>query len=98
MFRHCVMFNWADDASDEAKAAVAAGLDELAKMDCVGSFKHGADAGLRDDNYDYVAVGDFDSIAAYRTYATDPGHLEMIANVIRPAISSRVAVQYHYDG
>lgn len=92
------MFRWAEGTTDETKAAVASGLDEMIKLDCVSAYKHGADAGISDGNFDYVAVGDFESIAAYRAYATDPGHLDLIASVIKPAISSRAAVQYHYDG
>jgi len=98
MFRHCVMFTWSDDATDEAKAAVSAGLDELAKMDAITTYRHGPDAGVSDGNWDYVAVGDFASVDHYRIYANDQDHLDLIANVIRPAISARAAVQYEFEG
>jgi len=35
---------------------------------------------------------------AYRTYASDEDHLALIADVIKPAISARAAVQFHFDG
>ena len=95
MFRHCVMFKWADDVSNDAKTAVSAGLDELAKMPCITDYRHGPDAGVSDGNWDYVAVGDFASQAEYTIYATDAEHLALIADVIRPHISARAAVQYH---
>lgn len=96
MFRHCVMFRWSDEATDEAKAAVAAGLDELAKMDCITTYKHGPDAGVSDGNWDYVAVGDFADVEAYRVYATDTDHVALITDVIKPNISARAAVQYSF--
>ena len=58
MFRHCVMFRWADDVSDETQATVSAGLDALATLPCVSAYHHGPDAGVSDGNWDYVAVGD----------------------------------------
>lgn len=94
MFRHCVMFKWAEGVSDEAKAAVSAGLDELANLDAIAHYHHGPDANLSDGNWDYVAVGDFASPEDYQTYATDAGHLALIADVIKPNISARAAVQY----
>jgi len=94
MFRHCVMFKWADDVSDDIKAAVRAGLDELVKLDCVSAYHHGPDAGVSDGNWDYVAVGDFASVDEYQAYATEAGHVELITSLIKPNISARAAVQY----
>lgn len=96
MFRHCVMFKWVDDVSADAKAAVSAGLDELAELACVQSYHHGPDAGVSDGNWDYVAVGDFVSVDEYKIYATDEGHLTLIADLIKPNISARAAIQYDY--
>jgi len=90
------MFKWAEGVTDEAKAAVRAGLDELAKMDCIATYRHGPDAGVSDGNWDYVAVGDFASVDDYRKYANDADHQALIANVIKPSISARAAVQYEY--
>ena len=95
MFRHCVMFRWADDVSDETKAMVSAGLDELAKLACVQTYHHGPDAGVSDGNWDYVAVGDFSSVDDYRTYAADADHVQLITDWIKPNISARAAVQYN---
>lgn len=97
MFRHCVMFKWAEGVSDDAKAAVSAGLDELAKLDAVADYRHGPDAGVSEGNYDYVVVGDFTSVDNYKIYATDEDHLTLIADHIKPNISARAAVQYHVD-
>lgn len=89
------MFTWADHASDEAKAAVSAGLDGLADLACVSEYRHGPDAGVSEGNWDYVAVGDFATVEDYQAYAQDAGHQKLIAEVIKPNISARAAVQYH---
>ena len=94
MFRHCVMFRWKPGTGDNVKAAIAAGLNELAHLEGVLSYTHGADLGLRDDNWDYVVVGDFVDEAAYRGYATDPGHVELIQTLIVPNIEERAGAQY----
>lgn len=94
MFRHCVMFKWSDDVADGVKAAVSEGLDELAKLDFVVNYHHGPDAQVSDGNWDYVAVGDFASPADYQSYATDPGHVALVTDLIKPNISARAAVQY----
>lgn len=94
MLRHCVMFTWSDDVTEEAKAAVSAGLDGLASLPGVASYRHGPDVGISEGNWDYVVVGDFETTEAYESYATDQGHLDLIAEKIRPFITGRAAVQY----
>lgn len=94
MLRHCVMFTWNENATDDIKAAVSAGLDQLGLLDGVVAYKHGPDAGISDGNWDYVVVGDFESVDGYRSYAADAGHLDLIATLIKPNISGRAAVQY----
>lgn len=95
MLRHTVMFKWNDETTDETKAAVAAGLDELASRGF--ALRHGGDVGISDGNWDYAVVGEFDDAAGYTTYATDADHVALIANIIKPAISARAAVQYQLD-
>ncbi|MEM7095471.1 MAG: Dabb family protein [Actinomycetota bacterium] len=94
MIRHVVLFTFSDDATDDDKAAIAAGLDRMAELDCVSSFSHGPDAGLVDGNWDYTVVADFEDAPAYGVYANDADHLALIADVIKPAISGRAAVQF----
>lgn len=94
MFRHSVMFRWNDDATSEAKAAVAAGLDALSTMECISTFTHGGDLGVSDGNWDYAVVADFASEEHYAIYANDVDHLALIADVIKPNIAGRTAVQF----
>ena len=95
MFRHCVMFRWADDVSDETQATVSAGLDALATLPCVSAYHHGPDAGMSDGSWDHLAVGDFASVDDYRAYAADESHVQLIAEWIKPNITARAAVQYN---
>jgi len=94
MLRHCVMFRWTDDATDAAKAEVVRGLDRMTELDCVASMVHGPDAGLVDANWDYVVNAEFTSGDRYLEYAQDADHLALIAEVIRPILSDRAAVQF----
>jgi len=96
MFRHVVMFRWNDDVTEEIKAEIGAELDRLAGLDSVAAYAHGPDAGVSDGNWEYAIVGDFNSVEDYQAYATEAGHLEMIANLVRPNISARAAVQYEH--
>jgi hypothetical protein len=96
MFRHVVMFRWKDDVTSEHIEAVSAGLDDLVStIDEIKSYRHGPDAGLSDQNFDYVVVGDFDSVADYEVYRDHPVHQELIANLIAGRLAGRAAVQYH---
>jgi hypothetical protein len=88
------MFRWNDDVSDDAKAAIAAGLDRMAQLDSVAAYAHGPDAGLRDGNWDYVVVADFRSVDDYYEYSADADHQQLITEHIAPNVSARAAVQY----
>lgn len=95
MFRHVVMFKWADDVDGAHVAAVAAGLDGLvAAIPEIRRYRHGPDAGVSDGNYDYVVVGDFDSVDDYRRYRDHEAHRALIRDLIAGRLAERAAVQY----
>ncbi|MFN3258096.1 MAG: Dabb family protein [Ilumatobacter sp.] len=95
MFRHVVMFKWNDDVDDAHVDATAAALDELtARMPEVRGYRHGRDLGLTEGNFDYVIVGEYESIDDYVTYRDHPDHRALIANYIAGRVSARAAVQY----
>jgi hypothetical protein len=96
VFRHVVMFRWADDVDDGHVADVGARLDRLADtIEEIRSYRHGVDAGVNDGNFDYVVVADFDSVDDYLAYRDHPAHTAFIADVIAGRIDARAAVQYH---
>ena len=99
VIRHVVMFRWNDEATDEAKQAVVDGLAALpGVIPEIRAYAFGPDARLRDDNWDFVVVGDFDDAEAYLTYSNDATHQAVIAQHIAPNISERAAVQYELPG
>lgn len=98
MFRHVVMFRWAEAVDDEHVADVAARLDTLpATIDVIRRYEHGRDARFSEGNFDYVVVADFDSAEDYVAYRDHPAHTAFIAALIAGSIAERSAVQYHLD-
>jgi len=95
MIRHVVMFRWVDGTTDEQIAAVSEGLAELpGLMPEIRRYEFGADLALAEGNLDFVVVADFDDVDAYISYRDNADHQSLIAQVIRPVIAERVAVQY----
>ncbi len=98
MFRHVVMFEWKDgvDPADIESAGTA--LDALVvTMPEVISYVHGPDAGVSDGNFDYVIVGDYATVEDYAVYRDHPEHQRVIAELIKPHVAKRAAVQYFVD-
>lgn len=93
------MLRWNDEVTDEAKQAVADGLAALPDaIPEICAYTFGPDAGLRDGNWDYVVVGDFDDAESYLTYANEATHQALIAEHIAPNIAERAAVQFEVPG
>ena len=89
------MFKWNDDVDAAHVEATGCALDALvATIPEVGEYRHGADLGLTDGNYDYVIVGEYASIDDYVTYRDHPDHQQVIADYITGRVSARSAVQY----
>jgi uncharacterized protein (DUF1330 family) len=95
MLRHVVLFTWSDDADEATRAEALAALRRLPEeVGGMTAFAVGDDAGLVEGNADTALVADFPDEAAYRRYADDPRHQEVIARLVRPHLAARSAVQY----
>ena len=95
MFRHVVMFSWADGVDDAQIAAVAAALDALpSKIGVLRSYRHGPDAGISDGNFDYVVVADLNNADDFATYRNHPDHVAVIQGLLAGRVKQRAAVQY----
>ena len=95
MLRHVVLFTWTDSADAGTRAATLAALRRLPEeVGGMTAFAVGPDAGLAEGNADTALVADFPDVEAYRGYATDPRHLAVIAEHVRPYLAARSAVQY----
>lgn len=95
MFRHVVMFEWVDGVDPADIEAMGAALDALVDtVPEVVSYLHGPDLGVSDGNYDYVIVGEYASVEDYVVYRDHPEHQRIIAELIKPHVAKRAAVQY----
>jgi hypothetical protein len=95
MIRHVVTFTWSEVADAERRATSVQALRRL-RQD-VGGMTHlvvAQDAGLSDGNAHTVLIADFPDVEAYYRYAQDPVHLAVIAEHVRPWLTTRSAVQY----
>ncbi len=89
------MFRWTPEATEEQKQRVTAELSRLpALLPVLRAYRMGADLGVNEGNFDWVAVADFDDLEGYLTYRDNPEHRSIIAEFIRPIIAERAAVQY----
>ena len=97
MFRHVVMFRFADDTTDEQKEALRAGLRRLPEViPEISAYRFGDDLGLRDDNFDFVVTADFDSLDNFVVYRDHPDHQKVIADLLAPIITARAGVQFEW--
>jgi hypothetical protein len=95
MLRHVVLFTWTEDTDPDTRAATIAALRRLPEeVGGMTSFAVGPDAGLAEGNAHTALVADFPDGDAYRAYATDPRHLAVIAEHVKPHLANRSAVQY----
>jgi hypothetical protein len=105
MFRHCVLLKFIEQATNEQKQEVfesiigipnqiAAAMSDDGIEPLTISYSVGFNAGTRDDNYDLVVIGDFETQDDYDIYAAHPKHLEVISVSIAPILENRSAIQY----
>ena len=98
MIRHVVMFRFRDDADAAERQAVHGAIATMPEATGVTeAYAIGPDLGLAEGNFDFVVVGDFADQAAYESYRDNAEHQRIVAEVIRPAVSDRAAIQYEID-
>ncbi|MBG0826526.1 Dabb family protein [Planomonospora sp. ID67723] len=99
MFRHVVLFTWADGTTDEQRTAVATELGRLPEIiPEIRAYTLGTDAGVNPGNHEFALIADFDSVDDYLVYRDHPAHQAVIAEHIKPILASRAAVQYTVGG
>jgi hypothetical protein len=95
MFRHVVLFNWTDDATEVQKHALAGELRKLPTMiDEIRLYHVGFDAGINPGNCDFAVVADFDDADGYLAYRDHPVHRKVVEHYVNPIVARRSAVQY----
>jgi len=92
---HVAIFTWKPGVTDTERAELCAALAALPVLiPDIRAYRFGADAGLAPGNDEFAIVADFDDDAAYRRYATDPRHLDVIDRLLKPIMQSRHAAQF----
>ncbi len=92
------MFEWVDGVDNADIDAMADALDALvATVPEVVSYVHGPDVGLSEGNFDYVIVGEYASVEDYVVYRDHPEHQRIIAELVKPHVAKRAAVQFQAD-
>ena len=96
MITHLVMFRWKPEIPDGQVEKITAALSSLpGVIPTVRSYRCGPDAGTGSaGNFDYAVAATFDDIDGWRVYDEDAEHNRVRAEVIRPWIAERAAVQF----
>ena len=97
MLRHIAMFRFAPETTPDQIELMVEGLRSLpGHIPEVRAFTIGRDLGLREGNWDYAVVADFDDVDGWRVYAADAVHQQVIAEQITPIITERTSVQFEW--
>ena len=95
MFRHISLLTFSSEstrADHEAARDALLGLPALIPE--LRAYTVGIDVGINEGNATLGVVADFDSVDDYRVYARQPDHLRIIAELIRPFLTLRTAIQH----
>jgi heme-degrading monooxygenase HmoA len=91
---HVALFTWKPGTSDEQVDELAQALTALPGLvPEIRSFKVGPDAGVTEGNDRFAVVAEFDDLDAFRRYASDPHHRDVIERLLMPILATRHAVQ-----
>lgn len=98
MVRHVVLLTFQPNTPRADLGAVAGALRTLpGRIPELRGYSVGVDLGLAGadgGNADLSIVADVDDVAGYEAYRDHPEHQRIIAEMIRPILASRVAVQH----
>jgi Stress responsive A/B Barrel Domain len=95
VLRHLVMFRWHPEVEEERIETFLKALEELLAGDpYVRSYRFGLNSGVREDNFDFALVADFDNLEDYLRYEKTARHDEFVKQFSLGIVSERVAVQH----
>ena len=94
MITHIVTFTWKPGITPEDIDALHGRLAALpGRIEVIRSYVHGPNVGPAESNSDYAVVATFDDLDAYAVYDQHPDHEAVRAELVRPWVATRSAVQ-----
>ena len=97
MFRHVVMVKFTPEATDEQKETLREGLATMPEqIPEVRAYRFGDDVRISADNFDFVLVADFENQDGFLAYRDHPAHQKLVADLLRPIVAQRAAVQHEW--
>lgn len=95
MLTHVVTMTLKPDAPEGRAEEIVAALRTLpAVIPELKEYRVGTDAGLAEGNFEIAAVATFEDEAGWRAYRDAPAHQKIIAELIRPVLDRRAAIQF----
>lgn len=92
---HCVLLKLKADATAAQRQGIIDALSALPnEIPQIRAYRVGPDTGLDPAKFDIAIVGDFDSEIDYQAYSKHNKHTGVIAELIKPILAERVAVQF----
>jgi hypothetical protein len=95
MLRHIALFRLEADAPAETTKSFEDGLFQLAQtIPDISAYSFGPDLGLREGNFDFAVVADFEDRDAFARYVAHPDHQAFIRDRLAPVVAERVSLQF----
>ncbi len=95
MLRHIAMFRLKDDAPEGTLERLSEGLSRLSRsISGISTYRYGRDLGLREGNFDFAVVADFENAETFASYVKHPDHQAFIQDQLTPVVAERVALQF----
>ena len=96
VFHHIVLLELQPDTPDDAVDELVDALRRLPDaIEAIRTYRVGRDAGLAADNATVAVVAGFDDEDGFVVYRDHPAHQAVIAELIRPRLVRRSALQHH---
>ncbi len=95
MICHVSVLTFVADTTDEQVQKISDALGTLpARVPALRTYSFGPDLGVDAGNGSFVVIAEFDDTDGYASYRDDPEHRRIGAELIRPFLAGRAAVQY----
>ena len=96
--RHVVMFRFTEGTThDEITEVMHGAIRTATAIEGVRAYRCAPDLGRSSDNYDLVAIADFDHVEDFEAFRDHTDHVAFVDEVITPKLEHRAAVQYEVD-